>query len=36
MNSDSFLEVKNKIQREMVESGVPSFAVAVAHGREIL
>ena len=36
MSSHPFGEVKDRIRREMVEVGIPSFAVAVARHGEIL
>ena len=35
-SDDLFADVRRKIQREMAESGVPSFAVAVAKNGEIV
>ena len=36
MNSDCFLSAKDRIRRELEESGIPSVAVAVARNGEIL
>lgn len=36
MSTDAFSDVRNRIQQEMAESGIPSFAVAVARNGEIL